>query len=145
MRGIKKGILKGTLMNHENTVATTTASWFDKLKHSVNITTLKEIVNKQKIAEIALYLGVGFLCGFLIKRYAHLIVLVILAIIGGFILQQMGLIAFVINWEKMQNIFGIVQTSGQPDWLAAYWSWVTLNWAIVASFTIGLLGGLKLG
>ena len=133
-------------MNYETGTSTTTTSWFDKFKDSVSMHALKEKFSKQKIAEIALYLGVGFLCGFLIKRYAHLIIFVILIAIGGFVLQQMGIITFAVNWVKIQDMFGIVQTTGeQSDWLAAYWAWLTLNWAIVASFIIGLLIGLKLG
>ena len=131
-------------MNYEAGTSTAT-SWFGKLKDSINMHALKEKFSKQKIAEIALYLGVGFLCGFLIKRYAHLIIFVILIAIGGFVLQQMGIITFTINWIKIQDMFGIVQTGEQSDWLAAYWTWITLNWAIVASFIIGLLMGLKLG
>ena len=47
--------------------------WFDRLKNSLQLDKLAEKLNlsKYRLLDMALFLGVGFLIGFLWKRYAN--------------------------------------------------------------------------
>ncbi len=47
--------------------------WFDKLKNSLQLDKLAEKLNlsKHKFLDVALFFGIGFLSGFLWKRYAN--------------------------------------------------------------------------
>jgi uncharacterized membrane protein (Fun14 family) len=123
------------------------ASWLEKLKNSFNLEYLKEklSLSKQTVTEIAISGGVGFVCGFLLKRYAHFIFLLVLFGIGILGAQQAGIISMEVNWEQLRELFGIHASSAHGDLVAIYWEWIKLNLPVVISFTIGLLLGLKFG
>lgn len=102
--------------------------------------------SKDKLIEMGIYLGIGFLAGFLLKKYSKY-VLTLLVFVGALVvLQQFELITIVVHGEKVQELLGIQSTTSMDaNILAVYWEWVKLNFAIVLSFSIGFLVGLKVG
>lgn len=126
----------------------TYSSLIDKVKTSLRIDTLtsKLQLSTNKLIEMGVYLGIGFLSGFLLKKYSSYVFVFVLFLVGIVVLQHLGVLSVVINWTKVQELFGI-----QPAVLsdatvfALYWEWIKMNFALVLSFSIGFLIGLRIG
>jgi len=120
------------------------ATWFDTLLQKLRLDKLNLSTNR--LVEIGIALGAGFLVGFLLKRCASYVFVAILTLVGLFILHQFEIITITINPGKMQELFGIQQTvTLDTNLFMVYWEWIKLNMALVLSFSIGLLIGLKIG
>lgn len=115
-------------------------SWFnwDAISQKLNL-------SKDKFIEVGIYLGIGFLTGFLLKKYAQLILFLILFIVGIVVLQQVNVLSVVINWERVESLFGIQRAAMSTSTLTMLWEWIKLNLLIVVSFVIGFFFGLKVG
>jgi len=110
------------------------------------------IINKLKdskstLIDITLYGGIGFLSGFLLRRYSAYIAFFVLLIVGLIILQQMDVISIAINWIKVEEFFGIQRgaTTTGDTLIVALWEWVKANFVIVISYIVGFLLGLRIG
>src|ERR1700728_3544541 len=92
-----------------------TNGWFEKIKNSFNADAIAEKLHltKHKVFDMALFLGVGFLIGFLWKRYANYFIAFVLFIAGCIILHQLDLISININWDKVQECCGIEPISDE--------------------------------
>ena len=123
------------------------ASFLEQVKHYLNPKNLMETIaaSKDKIIEMGMYLGVGFLAGFLLKKYSKYILILLLCIVGLVVLQQFEIVTIVFNTAKIQELFGIKATTMEADLFTVYWNWIKLNFSIVLSFSIGFLVGLKIG
>ena len=122
----------------------TELGWFDTIVKKLHLD--KFNISTNRFIEIGMYLGIGFLTGFLLKRCASYIFVAVLTVVGSFVLHQFGIITITIDPVKMQEFFGIQQTvTVDTNILMIYWEWVKLNAALVLSFSVGLLIGLKLG
>lgn len=123
------------------------AGWFDKLKASLNIDGIIEKIHesKGKIFEIAIYLGVGFLVGFLCKKYAQFVIVLIVFIIALVVLQQLEVIQIALDWVRLQDLLGIQSTITGSDSISFYFEWVKVNIWLVLSFAIGFFFGLRVG
>jgi uncharacterized membrane protein (Fun14 family) len=121
--------------------------WFDKLKASLNIDGIVEKIreSKGKIFEIAIYLGVGFLIGFLCKKYAQFVIVLIVFIIALVVLQQLEVIQITFDWMRLQDLLGIQSTITGSDSISFYFEWVKVNIWLVLSFAIGFFFGLRVG
>lgn len=121
--------------------------WFDKLKASLNIDGIIEKLreSKGKIFEIAIYLGIGFLIGFLCKKYAQFVIVLIVFIIALVVLQQLQVIHIAVDWERLQDMVGIQPTMIGSDSISFYFEWVKVNIWLVLSFAIGFFFGLRVG
>jgi len=118
--------------------------WIDTLFKKLRFDKLN--ISTNRFIEIGMYLGVGFLAGFLLRRCAGYVFVVVLAFVGLFVLHQFGVITITVDPVKMQELFGIKQTvTIDTNVMIVYWEWVKLNMALVLSFSVGLLIGLKLG
>ena len=118
--------------------------WLDTILKKVGLD--KFDISSNRIVEIGMYLGIGFLTGFLLKRCASYVFIAILTLVGIIILHQFGVITITVDPVKMQELFGIKQTvTLDANILGVYWEWIKLNMAMVLSFSIGLLIGLKIG
>jgi uncharacterized membrane protein (Fun14 family) len=108
----------------------------DKLKDS-----------KAILIDIALYGGIGFLTGFLFRKYSAYIAFLVLVLVGLIVLQQMNIIAIAINWIKVEELFGIQQgtTTMNDTLVSSLWEWVKANFIIVVSYVVGFLFGLRIG
>lgn len=122
---------------------------FEKIKDTLNPSNISEKLNlnRNRILEMGLYLIVGFVVGYLLKRYSKFVFYTAFIIIFLLILTQLDLISLGINWAKLQSLFGFqpVEDSSASSVLASYWEWIKMNLAFVLSFTIGFLFGLRLG
>lgn len=120
-------------------------SWFDKLKNSLNLDTLAQKLNlsQYRMLDIALFFGVGFLTGFLWKRYANYFMAAVIFATLLFIFHQLDLISFGVNWMKLQECCGVQQPNPDADILAMLWQWVKMNILIIASFVLGFSFGAK--
>jgi len=122
--------------------------WFDTFKEKFNLDGLTEKVktSKDKIIEVGIYLGLGFLVGFLLRRFSKFLIVLLLFIAAIILLDQFDIIKVAVNWNKVQEVFGIrvVQTV-DGSLLSTYWAWVKTNFLVVFSFLIGFAIGLKVG
>lgn len=121
----------------------------DTIKDNLATDTLVEKIkgSKDKIFEAGLYGGIGFISGFLLKKYSSFIGVCVLVIIGLFVLQHFGVINVLINWDKVNEVFGIqaVQNVSADNIMTTIWEWVKVNTLISISYTVGFLIGLSVG
>ncbi len=119
--------------------------WFDKLKNTLQIDSLIEKLNlsKHKVLDMALFLGVGFLTGFLWKRYANYFIAGIIFVTILIILNQLDVVSVSINWVKVQECCGVEPARADADILNMIWSWASANILIIFSFIIGFCFGAK--
>ncbi len=121
----------------------------DTIKDNLAPDTLVENIkgSKDKIFEVGLYGGIGFISGFLLKKYSAFIGICILLLIGLGILHHFGMINVLINWDKVNDVFGIqaVDTVSADNIMVTIWEWVKANTLISISYTVGFLIGLSVG
>jgi hypothetical protein len=119
--------------------------WFDRLKNSLQLEKISERLNfsKHKILDMALFFGIGFLAGFLWKRYANYFIAALIFIGVLFIFNQLELINLNINWLKVQECCGIEPARADADILSMLWDWSKNNILIIFSFIIGFCFGAK--
>lgn len=119
--------------------------WFDRLKNSLQLDRLAEKLNfsKHKLFDMALFFGVGFLSGFLWKRYANYFIAAVIFVAMIIILQQLDVVNFHINWVKIQECCGIEPAHPDADLLAMFWESAKKNVLIIFSFIIGFCFGAK--
>ena len=122
-------------------------SFFERMKQYLNPAQLKQaiITSKDTIIEMGIYLGIGFLVGFALKKYSKYVLVALLCIAGLIVLQQFEFVSIGFNTVKIQDMFGIKSAQMDTDMMTMYWQWIKLNASIVISFSIGFLFGLKVG
>lgn len=120
--------------------------WFDKIKNSIRWNDLVKKFNASKyiLLDMAFFLGIGFLVGFLWKRYANYCIAFLVFLVFLVVLQQLNIIEMQINWTKMQQCCGIEPLIKYSDMPTMIWEWVKNNILIVFSFAIGFCLGAKL-
>ena len=99
------------------------------LKIHYKLIQLSEKLNlsKHKLLDMALFLGVGFLIGFLWKRYANYFIAGIIFITILIIFNQLDLLLLSINWVKVQECCGVEPARADADILGMLWNWVRDN------------------
>ena len=121
----------------------------DRVKQSLNMQNIMDKVrhSKDKLFEAGLYAGIGFISGFLLKKYSTYVLVCVLVLIGLGVLQHLEVINVLINWDKVNELFGIqaAQTVTADSLIATAWEWVKLNMVISISYLVGLFIGLKVG
>lgn len=131
------------------TPATTPADkgWLETAKEKLDVegTMSKFNLTKERVFEIALYLGIGFISGFLFKKYGKYLLIVVLTLVGLAILQQFGFVDFAIKWDRIQGLQQIPATTLDASIWTVYWDWIKTNIVVVISFVIGFLVGYKVG
>ena len=128
--------------------AKTELGLFDTLKQRLNPTAVMKKLNltQEKLIDMALYLGIGFLVGFLIKKYDKFIFVAVLLIVGLILAQQAGLVSITVYWYKIQEFLGARPLEPiEGSFFSAYWEWAKANVILVASFSVGFLVGLRVG
>lgn len=130
----------------ENGVAQQPMSLVNEAAEAVNpkgwLQTIKD--NKDVLVEIGIYAGLGFLCGFLFRRFGTYFIAFLVAIGVLLLMQQVDLVTFSVNWDKVQSFFGI-QPLATPDtsWVGHLWEWVKINIRPVVSFSVGFFIGFN--
>ena len=105
-------------------------------------------ISRDTLIEIGVYLGVGFVAGFLLKRFSKLFLVLVLTVLFLWFLHHMEIMFVVINWQRMQELVFGAQAAALPtqaDFGAVMLAWATSHVAGVISFAIGFLAGIRLG
>ncbi|HXW86457.1 MAG TPA: hypothetical protein VEK38_03905 [Candidatus Bathyarchaeia archaeon] len=103
-------------------------------------------VSRATVIDVALFGTIGFLAGFLIKKYNNFITTLLLVAVGLFLAQQFELVTLSINWvgiQKMAGLEGDIDMSGAP--LSMIMELLLSNMAGTISAIVGFLLGLKMG
>lgn len=125
---------------------TTQSGWMDTVKSKSSSLIEKIRDSKETIFDIALYGGLGFLLGYLVKKFSSYLIAFAIFILILFVLQQFEFMFVAINWAKVQSTLGIQPVnSAEASILGAVWEWMKANVLISVSFIIGFLLGLKFG
>jgi uncharacterized membrane protein (Fun14 family) len=119
----------------------TDLSFFEKMKAQASAFAQKFNLTKSTIVDVIVYLGVGFLFGYLLKRFGLQVLIFIICL---FVLQYLNIISVNIYWDKMQDMLGLQHTHiTDGNIFNIFWDWVKLNLIVVLSFSIGFLIGIK--
>jgi uncharacterized membrane protein (Fun14 family) len=121
---------------------------FESMKESLHPSAIMKKLNltKSKLLEMGIYLGVGFLAGYLLKKYGKFVIALIIGILALALLEQLGIISIQFHADKFQELFGIKPVaSSEGGIVMVYWEWVKANVVLVLSFSIGFLIGLRVG
>ena len=121
-------------------------SLFDSVKlGAMNLwNSIKE--SKGLILDSLLFFGVGFLIGFFLRKYGQYVAACIVFMVCLVILAQFHIVDIGINWQKIQQVFGLqhlVVPDGQAV-MPVYWNWLKINIIPAASFCVGFLVGLRM-
>ncbi len=129
--------------------AQTSPGMLDSIKQSFNMQNIMDKIrhSKDKLFEAGLYAGIGFISGFLLKKYSTYVLVCVLVLIGLGVLQHLEVINVMINWDKVNEVFGIqaAQTVTADSIISIVWEWIKLNMIISISYLVGLFIGLKVG
>jgi len=122
------------------------AGWFDAIKDKSSGLFDKIRDSKESIVDVALYAGLGFLLGYLVKRFSSYLIMIAIFIVIIVALQQFEVIFVAVNWAKIQSALGM-QPAATVDasLMSSCWEWMKANVLISVSFIIGFLLGLKFG
>ncbi len=103
-------------------------------------------VSRNTLIDIGLYGGIGFLAGFLLKKYSTFVIALTLFVTGLIMLQQFDFMVIAINWPKVHTLLGIQPATIIADnMFLMIWAWMRANVVISSSFIVGFLIGLKVG
>lgn len=121
----------------------------DSIKQNLNLQSVMDNVrhSKDKLFESGLYAGIGFISGFLLKKYSTYVFVCVLLLVGLGVLQHLEVIDLVISWDKVNELFGIqaAQTVTADSIISIIWEWMKVNMVISISYLVGLFIGLKVG
>lgn len=129
-------------MNNGTTIE---MGWFERLKTALHFDDLMEKLDLSwyKLLDMALFLGIGFLIGFLWKRYANYVIALLFFCALLFVLSQLNILSITFNWVKIQQCCGVEPAVPDSDLVALLWNWMKNNILILFSFIIGLCFGAK--
>jgi len=104
-------------------------------------------LDKEKMINLALYFGAGFIIGFLLKKYSRYVFSFALISLAIAVLIYLDIVTFAVNWSKVYSMIGLQSSTMAPDanLVALFWAWAKLNAGMVFSFILGFLFGLKVG
>ena len=80
--------------------------WADTLRERSKYIMGRLHESRAIILDILLYGGIGFLCGFLLRKYANYVAFLVLIVVGVIAMQQYNVINVVINWTYINDLFG---------------------------------------
>lgn len=103
-------------------------------------------IDKNMLIDIGIYGAIGFITGFLLKKYSEYFIAAALLLIGVAILQQFDYVAVSFNMQKIHGMLGFpyipMVSIGYGQLLL---EWTKSNIPAVTSLVVGFLVGLKIG
>lgn len=103
-------------------------------------------VDKNLLIDVGVYGAIGFIVGFLLKKYSEYFISLVLLVVGLVFLQQFDYISLSINNVKIQNALGL---QGMPmvgnTYMSLLWDWISAHVVSASSLGVGFLIGLKVG
>lgn len=118
----------------------------ESLKNSLQPETIarKLGIDKNTLIDIVIYGAIGFIVGFLLKKYSEYFIAFVLFIITVVILQQFGYISIDFNIAKIHEALGLpLVPMVNTGFNALLIEWMKSNIPAMASLIIGLCIGLK--
>jgi uncharacterized membrane protein (Fun14 family) len=101
-------------------------------------------IDKNTLIDIGLFGAIGFLAGFLLKKYSEYFIAFALFIVGIIVLQQFGYVSVGLNISKVHEVLGIQAAPMTTDGYGMLViEWMKSNVPAAASIIIGFLVGMK--
>src|SRR6266404_6607586 len=106
---VNEGQVIDTVVNESYAVK---PSLIESLKNAIQPETIANKIgmDKDTLINISLYGAIGFIMGFLIKKYSEYFIAFLLLGIAILVLQQFDYISFSVNMPKIQELFGLEPT-----------------------------------
>jgi uncharacterized membrane protein (Fun14 family) len=105
-------------------------------------------MDKNMLVDITLYGAIGFIVGFLLKKYSEYFISMALLVVGIVVLQQLDYVSFSINVPKIHQLLGLQSGAVVADGYGygmLLWESIKSNVAGSISLLVGFLIGLKIG
>lgn len=103
-------------------------------------------MDKNLLIDIGLHGAIGFITGFLLKKYSEYFIAAVLLAIGVMVLQHFDYVSFSINSSKIHQMLGLQSSSVVGDrYGVLLFEWMKSNVAGSVSLVVGFLVGLKIG
>ena len=103
-------------------------------------------VDKNLLIDVGVYGIIGFIIGFLLKKYSEYFISLALLLVAIIVLQQFDYISMSFNTAKIHEALGL---QGMPMGADACknlaWEWVSSHVISSSSLAVGFLIGLKVG
>jgi len=131
-----------------NEVQVENAGLIESLKNAMQPEVIANRIGMDKnvLIDIALYGAIGFIVGFLLKKYSEYFIALVLLIVGVVVLQQFDYVSFSINIPKIHQMLGLQSVPMVGDkYGVLLLEWMKANIAGSASLVVGFLIGLKVG
>ena len=119
----------------------------ESFKHALQPETIahKLGIDKNTLIDIGVYGAIGFIVGFLLKKYSEYFIAFVLFVVGIIILQQLGYVSMEFNTAKIHDVLGLPTVFVANDsYGALLLEWLKSNVPAAASLIIGFLIGLKI-
>ena len=129
-------------------ITTTSTSLIDSLKNAMHPEAIanKLGMDKNMLIDISLFGAIGFIVGFLLKKYSEYFIAMALLIVGIVVLQQFDYVSFTINTAKIHEMLGLGATAVvDTGYGVLLLAWIKSNVAAFISLIVGFLIGLKVG
>ena len=121
-------------------------SLIDSFKNAVQPETIanKLGIDKNTLIDIGLYGAMGFIFGFLLKKYSEYFIACALFIVGIVVLQQFGYVSIDVNTAKIHEMLGLHAAAiTNEGYGSLVLTWMKSNVPAAASLVVGFLIGLK--
>ena len=121
-------------------------SFVESFKNAIQPETIanKLGIDKNTLVDIGIYGAIGFIIGFLLKKYSEYFIAFALFVVGIIVLQQFGYVTVNFNTTKIHEMLGlqtaILVTDGYGTLVL---EWTKSNVPAAASFVVGFLVGLR--
>jgi uncharacterized membrane protein (Fun14 family) len=127
----------------EAQTTTVTHSFFDTFKVKIQDLLAQFKFSWKTITELAVGFGAGFLLGFLVKRYARQVI--VLLVLFSVVLIGLEYFNFIsIDWTAIKNFIGL-PTQTLESIAQEYFTWAKEHILTVVTGLIGFLIGYKVG
>jgi uncharacterized membrane protein (Fun14 family) len=103
-------------------------------------------IDKNMLVDIGIYGAIGFITGFLLKKYSEYFIALAILVVGIIVLQQFDYLSVSFNTTKIHEMFGLPSVATVGDGYGTlFLEWVKSNIPATASLVVGFLIGMKVG
>jgi len=103
-------------------------------------------IDKNLLIDVGVYGAIGFIIGFLLKKYSEYFISLALLLIAIVVLQQFDYISLSFNAAKIHDALGLQGMPMSADACGSlFWEWVKSHVISSSSLLVGFLIGLKVG
>lgn len=116
------------------------------LKEKLHLDVLMDKLSDSKtyIVDALVFSGIGFIAGYLLKRFSMYVVTAVLTCVSLALLQHFNFIHIYINWSRIHTLVGINVADAVNDNVPALlWQWAKIHLVASISFVVGFLVGLR--